>query len=302
MDRSVRVQTGIMPVAVILGCGYTGRVLARQLGAQGWTVRGTTTRSEGLPAIEATGAFGRVARLDDVSSLRPALEGADVVFHLAPPPRDGRSDVEWRALQDALPANLDAFVYGSTTGAFGSHGDAWIDEDTPSVALKERGQRRLDYEQGLAGIVRTLRVVRIAGIYGPGRTIWASLQRPGFVLFEGGPATSRIHVEDLAALLAAMGRSDAPPLAVGCDDLPAPTLEVARFVCRLLGASCPEPVSLVEARARMSPTALELRLGGRRCRSKVRPALIGSLRYPTFKTGMEAALRAEGLLGGMGER
>ena len=204
---------------------------------------------------------------------------------------------EFSALRAALPPSLQTFVYGSTTGAFGAiEGDPWIDEDTPSGRLGERGQRRLAYEEGLRAFVDPLKVVRIAGIYGPGRTIWAALQRPNFVLFEGGPPTSRTHVEDLAALLQAMGDPSAPSLAVACDEAPAPTLEVARFACALLKVPCPEPLSLDEARQQLSPAALEMRMGGRRCRSKVRPALVGPLRYPTYKTGLAAALRAEGLL------
>ena len=286
-----------MKNAVILGCGYTGRVLARDLLAAGYRVRGTTTRPEGRSTVEAVGAEAVVARLDDIDALRQAIDGADIIFHLAPPPREGPLEREMVALQAVVPPGLSAFVYGSTTGVFGAHaGHPWIDEDTVSGEVGARGQKRAEYEAGLARFVKNLRVVRIAGIYGPGRTIWTSLQRPGFVLFEGGPPTSRIHVEDLARLLAAMSRPDAPALAVGCDELPAPTLDVARFACDLMKVPCPAPMSLDEARSTLSPAALEMRLGGRRCRSKVRPSLIGELRYPTYETGLVAALTEEGRL------
>ncbi len=285
-----------MKQAVIIGCGYTGRVLVRSLVAAGYRVRGTTSRPSGRVAIEAAGAEAAVARLDDTDALRHALADARLVVHLAPPPTEGLT-AEMTALAAALPSGLDAFVYGSTTGVFGAHtGHPWIDEDSPSGELGARGQRRADYEAGLARFVEPLRVVRIAGIYGPGRTIWAALQRPGFVLFEDGPPTSRVHVEDLARLLAAMAEPDAPPLAVACDEAPAPTLDVARFACALMKTPSPTPLSLPEARRVLSPAALEMRLGGRRCRSKVRPRLIGALRYPTYESGVAAALREEGLL------
>ena len=295
--RGADAVLGWMAKAAILGCGYTGRVLARRLVGAGHTVVGTTTRPEGRQAIEKTGAVASVARLDDPSSLAAVLDGASVVFHLAPPPREGPATPEIDALKATLPSTVAAFVYGSTTGAFGEHaGHPWIDEDTPTGRLGARGDKRWRYEQALAGFVDGLKVVRIAGIYGPGRTLWAALQRPGFVLFEGGPPTSRTHVDDLAALLEAMGTPDAPRLAIACDDLPAPTLEVARFTCDLMSVPCPTPLTLQEAKQKLSPTALELRMGGRRCRSKVRPSLVGTLRYPTYETGIVASLRAEGLI------
>ncbi len=288
-----------MGTAVILGCGYTGRVLAKRLLDAGRRVRGTTTRDAGRGAIVATGAESAVARLDDRKTLEPALHDADVVFHLAPPPRDGSLSAEMGALQAALPSTVQRFVYGSTTGAFGDHdGNPWIDEDTPVGRLGPRGQRRLDYERALDGVVSDLRVVRIAGIYGPDRTILRALLRPGFVLFEGGPPTSRTHVDDLADLLAAMAGPDAPPLAIACDEAPTPTLDVARYACGLLGLELPAPLTLEAARAEMSEAAVEMRMSGRRCRSKVRPALVGALRYPTYETGIVASLRAEGVLAG----
>ena len=280
-----------------MGCGYTGRVLAAQLATAGWRVRGTTTREEGRAAIEAVGAEAFVSRFDRPDTLRPVLAAVDVVFHLAPPPKDGPLEPEWDGLAASLDSQATTFVYGSTTGAFGQHeGSPWIDEDTPTVHLGARGQRRYDYEQGLSARLDDLRIVRIAGIYGPGRTIWAALQRPGFMLFEGGPPTSRTHVDDLARLLAAMAADGAPRMAIACDESPAPTLEVARYACQLMGVPEPVVVSQQDARERLSPAALEMRMGGRRCRSKVRPALVGPLRYPTYESGVRASLIAEGLL------
>ncbi|MEL7371096.1 MAG: hypothetical protein AAFN74_19400 [Myxococcota bacterium] len=61
-------------------------------------------------------------------------------------------------------------------------------------------------------------------------------------------------------------------------------------------APAPEALTLDAAKAQLSASALEMRMGGRRCRSKIRPGLIGELKYPTYKTGIPAALLAEGIL------
>src|SRR5262249_32298125 len=131
---------------------------------------------------------------------------------------------------------------------------------------------------------------------GPGRTLRDQIERDALILFQGQPATSRIHVEDLVRLIEAMMESRAPKLAVACDELPATTTEVARFTCELLGRKPPEPVLLEDAKRVLSPQALEMRLGGHRCRSLVRERLIGKLTYPTFREGIPASLEAEGAL------
>lgn len=275
----------------VIGCGFTGRPLVSRLLEAGHEVVATTTTEAKLDALRALGAEPRLARLDDPQSLAAALEGASRVVHLAPPDRAAPVPPQVEALVQALPAGLEAFVYGSTTGAFGNHAKdgQWIDESTPSRDLGRWGRIRLDFERGLREAGLPLRVLRIAGIYGPGRTVLDALDR-GMALFEGGPATSRIHVEDLARLLAALTEPGAPPMTVGCDDEPAPTLEVARYACALAGRPAPEVLTLEQARAQMSPAGLEMRMNGRRCRSLVRARLIGDLEFPTYREGLAACL------------
>lgn len=283
-----------MKKIVVLGCGYVGRVLARRLVGQERTVRATTTTQAKIDELRALGAEPFLLETDDPASLAAALHDADGVVHLAPPSEDVAGEVE--RIAAACGDGLQVYLYGSTTGAFGqpvADGE-WIDESTPTHDPGDRGRRRFDYERALEGAGLPLRTVRIAGIYGPDRTLSRSLDREGFVLFEGGPPTSRTHVDDLATLLLAMLEPGAPPLAIACDDEPAPTLEVARYTCELLGRPLPPVRSLDEARAQLSPAALEMRLGGRRCRSIVREGLVGALAYPTYREGVRASLRAEG--------
>ena len=220
---------GTMAKVAILGCGYTGKVLIGRLRAAGHPVVATTTRAANAPQIEELGAEVRVAHLEHPAALAAALADVTRVIHLAPPDRAGAVGPQVEALVRALPAGLEAFVYGSTTGAFGHPAapEVWIDETTPPRTVAGWGLARLEYEHALAAHGLPLRVVRIAGIYGPHRTLKENL-RSGMVLFEGGPATSRIHVDDLAGLLAAAVEDHAPPLILACDEAPAPTLEVAR--------------------------------------------------------------------------
>jgi nucleoside-diphosphate-sugar epimerase len=224
------------------------------------------------------------------------LADAEVVIHLAPPLKEANARETVAQIKAAVGSNLRAYVYGSTTGVFGTAKDphAVVDEKSPLGELSARAVERLEYERALADAGFPLRILRIAGIYGPGRTLREQIERDALILFNGAPATSRIHVEDLARMLEALTAPDAPRLTIACDELPAETLEVARYTCELLKRTPPEPVALEDAKRVMSPVALEMRLGGHRCRSLYREMLIGRLSYPTYREGVRASLIAEG--------
>lgn len=286
-----------MGKVVILGCGYVGKMLARRLVERGCPVRATTTTEAHLSSLGALGAEPRLLQPGAPETWPEALGDAETVIHLAPPAEGRDPGEQARALAAACGPQLKAYVYGSTTGVLGEHPpESWVDEDTAPLSPGARGAARLRFEETLAGAGLPLRIVRIAGIYGPGRTLSDQLRRQSLILFEGGPPTSRIHVADLVRMLEALMEPGAPRLVVACDEEPAPTLEVARYTCELLGLTCPEPVALEDAKRVLSPAALEMRLGGRRCRSRVRPRLIGDLAYPTYREGVKASLIAEGSL------
>lgn len=286
-----------MRVAVI-GCGYSGRALTRRLIARGDPVRATTTTEARLSQLAALGAEPRVMRSDRPDLLGRTLEGSEAIVYLAPPAADQTPEALAESLAAACPSSLRVLVYGSSTGVYGPEAgpDGWVDERTTPEPAHERGAQRLAVERALYAAGLPLKVARIAGIYGPGRTLADSMRRQELLVFEGGPVTSRIHVEDLARILEAMLEPGAPPLTIACDAQPATTLDVARYTAELLALPPPTPIPFADAQRLMSKRALEMRLGGHRCRSLVRERLIGALRYPTYREGVRAALYDEGAL------
>ncbi len=273
----------------VLGAGFTGLRLCRRLVEAGHDVRGARRSSSGLQQVAEVGAAGFAVDLDSGAGLEAFTSGLDTLVHLVPPPDAAGIEAQIERMRPCLPERV---VYGSTTGVFGRV-EGWIDETTEPGLRGERGERRYLYERALRGTDRSVRVVRIPGIYGPGRTLDRSLAR-GMLLFEDGPFTSRIHVDDLARGLEAMLEPEAPELLLCCDEEPAPTLDVARYTLSLLGRPLPEVVSKQEASERLSPTALEMRMSGRRCRSVRRADLMGDLTYPTYREGVRASLIAAG--------
>lgn len=305
---------------LIIGCGFTGRVLARRLSAAGTPVTGTVRDPAGVEAVEAAGAKAVV--LD----LGTALEGAagrealaklladhdGVVFTVGPMRRgDGFVDflppfLEVLASSGARP---DAFVYVSSTGVYGDRGGDWVDEATPPGAdLGPRGALRVAAEAALMAAWRErglpVRVLRPAGIYGPGRHVGLRLKAGTYRAIEpddpaAPPLTvNRIHVEDLAAAIeAALTGGAAGEAYVAADDRPASLREVADYAAGLMGLPPPPGEPLSVARARLGAD-IHLVADRKRCRNtKLKEVLGVRLAYPTYVEGIRACLEADGFLG-----
>ena len=294
-----RTEENHMRIAV-LGLGYTGRTLAAKLLASGHNVIGIGRR--GPPLEEAQRELGpqlvvRTADTRDGEALTRALEGADRVVHLAPPPRDGGAEDDAARVAQSLPRNCDRLVYGSSTGVYAppENPNDWVTEETAVAPLGKLGRNRVTYERALLDMAPApVYLVRIAGIYGPNRNLVAKLRSNALSLFDDGPRTSRIYRDDLVRILEAMvTASDPPPKLIACDEMPAPTLEVARFAAALVGLEPPSVRSRSDLEARLSATARELVFFGKPCRSIYRQGLIGALDYPTYLEGLPAALKAK---------
>jgi nucleoside-diphosphate-sugar epimerase len=195
----------------IIGCGYTGRRLAERWNQSGARVRGYAARAESLLSIQAAGAEAR--RLDLDSPMAPFDFTGHLVYYTVPPARESGDPRLDRFLEgmEGLPRRL---VYLSTTGVYGDQAGAKVDEDTPPAPRTERAERRLAAETALRAWAEPRRVswciLRVAGIYGPGRLPLDRLRRavPAIVAHEATPS-NRIHVTDLVTVCVAAGSAAA---------------------------------------------------------------------------------------------
>jgi len=246
------------------------------------------------------------------------LVGAhDGVVFTVGPMREGRSE----RFTDPLPAFLDAvrdagamphgFVYVSSTGVYGHRDGAWVDEDTPvGTDIGPRGALRVAAEAALLAAWREwglpVRIVRPAGIYGPGRHVGLRIKAGTYRVIEADPplVVNRIHVHDLAgAVAAALTGGAAGEVYVAADDRPASLREVADYAAGLLGLEPPLGEPLAAARARMGAADLHLVADRKRCRNgKLKTVLGVRLAFPTYVEGVRQALEADGLIapGGRG--
>lgn len=279
------------------GHGYSARALAAPLMSEGWRVIGTTRSAEKADAIRATGAEAVIWPGTD---LTPALDAASHVLISAGPDADG--DPVLRRLTGEIRARAARFAwvgYLSTTGVYGDRAGGWVDESGACNPATDRGRRRLAAEAAWralhdeAGL--PLHVFRLAGIYGPGRGPFAKV-RAGTArrIVKPGQVFSRIHVEDIATVLAAsIARPDPGAVYNVCDDEAAPPEDVLAHAADLLGL--PRPPEVAFDTAEMSDMARSFYAESKRVsNTRVKADLGVTLAYPTYREGLAALASSEG--------
>lgn len=290
-----------MAEALIIGCGYTGIRLGRTLREAGHAVTGTTRSPERAAVLESEGFRPLLLDLSGRGAARRALAGEapDVCFYLAPPldPEPG-TEVE-EVIRALVRAPLLAFVYASSTAVYGDRGGEIVDESALPRPDSPAGRARLATERYVlrAGWEQDCRprILRIGGIYGPGRTLRDPIQAGRYHLIEGTSSWSnRIHVDDLArVLIAAWLRGSDGRIYNAVDDEPHPSEAFARFVADACGLSLPV-IGLEEARTRYGPDRLARKLASKRISNRRMHEELGvELRYPTYREGLRAALHEE---------
>jgi len=230
---------------LLAGCGDLGRRVAQRLLARGDEVFALRRQ---LPEVDVGGIRWLRGDLADPPSLRGLPDGVTRLVYLPAP--DRRDEDAYRAvfaqgprhLLDALDTTaLRRLVFVSSSAVYGEHAGAWVDEDTPVDPPGFNGRILLDAEHWLARQAPTA-VLRLAGLYGPGRT--QLLER-----LRGGRTTApravlhwanRIHVDDAAAAVVhLLDLPDAEPVYLGVDDTPLPLHVLYDHLAALLGAPAP---------------------------------------------------------------
>jgi nucleoside-diphosphate-sugar epimerase len=288
-EGAVRAAAGEgAPLRVLVaGCGYVGSALAARLAAEGHSVWGLRRHPDRLPPDVQPLA----ADLSDPRTLADLPPRLDHVAYTAAP--DGASDDAYRAAYvDGLRHLLAALeaqrqrprrvLLTSTTGVYGQADGAWVDEDSPTEAAGFRGLRPLEGERLLLAGPFPATVLRLGGIYGPGRTRLIEQVRAGTATCRPGAWSNRIHREDCAgALRHLMLLQDAAPLYLGVDREPVELCEVQRWLAEQLGASPPR----VEAEQAGGGGVRGRRGGNKRCSSERLVRSGYRFRYPTFREG-----------------
>jgi len=291
------------PAVFIAGCGDVGVRVAKLWAARGAAVAALARSGESADRLTRLGIVPVRGDLDDPASLRGIPSRGAFLYYFAPPPEGRETDPRARAFLAALPPGEEPAraVYMSTTAVYGDNAGAWVTEETPAAPATARGKRRLDAERAFLvwGRERGVPVVilRVAGIYGPGRLPVEAVRRGAPVVREGeAPWTNRIHADDLAAVcVAAMERGRDRAVYNVADGRPGTITQYYNAAADLLGLPRPPAVSMEEARRAMGPGMLSYLSESRRLDARrMREELGVALRYPDLAAGLPSCLGKEG--------
>jgi nucleoside-diphosphate-sugar epimerase len=288
LRRPSAVPDGVAP-AFIVGYGDIGRRVAALWHEKGGPVAALVrSRRDPGPTRPAQGD------LDDPQTLLRLPTHGAILFHFAPPSPAGQADHRTTHLLAALePCPPRRIVYISTSGVYGDCGGAWVDETRPVNPGNDRARRRVDAERQLTDFAARhaipLVILRVPGIYGPGRLPLERLRRGEPVVCpEVAPWSNRIHADDLAAIAVRAGEDDAPAgIYNASDDQPSSMTDYLYRLADAAGLHRPPCVSLAEARRTFSPGLLEYLNESRRLDNRWMKEVLGvRLRYPTMSEGL----------------
>jgi len=299
---------------LIVGCGDIGLRVARILQTSSCEVTGLTRSAKGAERLRRVRVEPVIGDLDDAESLAELPTGGKLVFYLAPPPGGGPVDGRMRNFCAAVggekvPAKV---VYMSTSGVYGDCGGARVTEETPVNPQTSRAQRRVDAETTLLEWGRANKVpvviLRVTGIYGPGRLPLARLQQGHPVLNEKeSPPTNRIHADDLAAVCVAAAEKAADGEIFNVSDGQSGTMTgYFNAIADLLELPRPQQVSMAEANQVMNPMMLSYLKESRRMDNRKMIEQLGVvLQYPDLGSGLKNIIEqldqpGRGYLGSVG--
>lgn len=281
----------------IIGTGDIGLRVARELVEQGYEVQGTAHFDEGVPVLKSAGVQAVVANFDYQEDIPEISLSGQKLFYFMPPQGGGSSDYRMANFCRILaPDNCpERIVYASTSGVYGDCGDQLVTEDTPLNPQTSRAKRRVSAENQLREQAEKLGfeliILRVTGIYGPGRLPLAQLKKGHEVLRpEDAPRTNRIHSLDLVQIcLAAMARGEHGDIFNVCDGEESSMSEYFTAVAKLYDLPLPQQLSRIEAEQRMNPLTLSFLKESRRMTNrKMLEKLEIKLLYPTLAEGLQA--------------
>ncbi|WP_160007252.1 SDR family oxidoreductase [Rhizobium sp. 18055] len=281
---------------VIFGCGYSGTAIAKAFLADGFRVSGTTRSEDKAAALRAQGIEAFVfdgEHLDD--TLRDAMQSAThLVQSIAP--RDAGDPLLRLAdarISEMMP-QLSWIGYLSTVGVYGNHNGNWVGEDVVCVPVSGRSKERLEAEAAWMEIGERLgvpaAVLRLSGIYGPGRNAFCNLARgTARRLIKKDQVFNRIRVEDIGASTRFLAERKLGGIYNVTDDLPGPPQDVIVEAARLMGIE-PPPEQAFET-AELTPMARSFYGENKRVSNAKLKATGFAFAFPTYPPSLAQLLQ-----------
>lgn len=290
----------VLTQVVIVGCGDIGERVAALHAASGLSVTALVRGENHARDLQQLGLQTLQMDLDDIDTLQLHRLADAGVYYFAPPVGEGPVDTRMQNFIAALqsqniqPAKI---VYISTSGVYGDTRGEWVDESSPVHPDNDRSRRRWSAEQQLREYEQNsavpVIVIRVGGIYGPGRLPMRQVQsqRPVLSFAESG-YTNRIHSDDLAQVcVAAMAKGKSGDIFNATDGHPGTMAQYFTDVAIALGYPAPEQISMIEAEQTLNEALLSYLRESRRMRNdRIIKELGVQLQYEDFAEGLKAVV------------
>jgi nucleoside-diphosphate-sugar epimerase len=272
---------------LVIGCGYLGLRVARRWLAQGDSVAALTRSEAHANLFRDAGIEPVIGDVTQPTSLAGLPEVDTLLYAVGLDRNSGQSqrDVYVGGLDNVLghmAGRVRRLLYISSTSVYGQNSGEWVEESSEARPESENGRVCLDAENVLRDRVSDANILRLAGIYGPGRLVARIESLRAGLVPEGNPEAwlNLIHVEDAVAAVVACERQDTPSSTyLICDDSPCRRREFYSLLAWMIGAPQPRFES-------PSPAGLHKRCSNRRLHEELQVVL----RFPGFNIGLPHAL------------
>jgi nucleoside-diphosphate-sugar epimerase len=287
-----------MSPKLIIGCGYLGQRVAQKWHNAGHHISVITRSRQRADDFRRDGYNAIVADVTQPETLARLPAADTVLFSVGFDKTAGQSIAEVytsgvRNVLSALSDGTERFIYISTTGVFGPAAGQWVDEATPPDPRRDGGRASLAAEKILSAhsIGKCTVILRLAGIYGPGRVPFLDKLRAGEPIAAPSDGwLNLIHVDDAADTVVAADHltpfGEFPRIYCVSDGEPVPRAEYYGEVARQIGAPPPqfgEP-------GQDSPRAARAESNRRVSNARMLAELRVTLTYPDYRAGLAAIL------------
>ncbi len=276
------------------GLGYSAQHFIKAYGEHFETIAGT---ARSYYAIERLGDPRVKGYMFDIERADPeiatALAQADVLLVSIPPDTSIEPTLaKFGRVLAQLPQQVK-IIYLSTIGVYGDRRGEWVDETRVPAPKQPRSISRLRAEKTWQALSRdarkSIQILRLAGIYGPGRNALVQLKNgTAQRVIKPDQVFNRIHVDDIAAAIAAAlayeGGSDVWNVA---DDEPAPPQDVITYSAKLMGVA-PPPEQDFETAPLSAMARSFYEENKRAANGKMKEGFGVTLAYPTYREGLTA--------------
>ncbi len=291
---------------LIVGCGYVGLPLGAELARRGHQVLGLRRTPSAEADLRAAGITPCYADITQPANLATLPGGFDWVVNCV---AAGGSAEEYRRVYLGGTCNLltwlsalppKRFVYTSSTGVYGQTDGSHVDEISPAEPGADTSRILIETERVLLEAAMQKRfpssILRLAGIYGPGRGYWLRQVFSGEARVEGDGSRvlNMIHRDDVVGvILTSLQRARPGEIYNAVDDEPVTQSALFEWLANTLGQPFP-PASPEAADPARKRGLTNKRVSNRKLKSE----LSYQFKYPTFREGFTAELRRTGMLPG----